>query len=117
MCFFYFRFSNLFQVVDEGKQAAAAAATHPKFKLRWLRCLDGTAQENAIIAIKNEIAGCYNHPSQNVMEVNIDDDGFDFNNESLEHTSNYRSSNILGITACEIEFQRFCEERKIDLSI
>ncbi|EFN60904.1 hypothetical protein EAG_04440, partial [Camponotus floridanus] len=68
------RFSNLLKIVEEGKQAAVAAATHPKFKIRWLKCLNETARDNAMAAIKRS-------------------------------------------TACEIEFQRFCQEQKNDISI
>jgi len=65
-------------------------------------------------AIKNRITACYSLP-QNVMEMNIVDvDEFDFDNED-ESRSNLQ--NTLGITACDIEFQRFCEEHRNDLSI
>ncbi|TGZ34751.1 Uncharacterized protein DBV15_12852, partial [Temnothorax longispinosus] len=95
------RFSNLFKVIEEGKQAAVAAATHPKFKIRWLKCLSKTAQDNAMAAIKNGIATCHHVPSQNLMEMDISNDGFDFENEN-EGESNIQT---LGITECEIEFQ------------
>lgn len=117
---FHCKFSNLFEVVEEGEQAAVAAATHPKFKIRWLKCLNETARNNAMIAIikiaiiKKYIAACYHSPSQNLMERNISNNEFDFDNEN-ESGSNIQ--NTLGITACDIEFQRFCQEHKNDLSI
>lgn len=65
-----------------------------------------------MVAIKNGIAACSQLPLQNLMEMDISNDGFDFNSED--------ECNIqinLGNTACEIEFQRFCQEPKNDLSI
>lgn len=100
-------------MVEEGKLAAVAAATHPKFKIRWLKCLSETAQENAMAAIKNGLKSCYNVSSQNVIEMDISNDGFDFDNGN-EDGSNVQT---LDITECEIEFQRFCQEQKNDLSI
>ena len=66
-----------------------------------MKCLNETAQDNAMTATKNGIAACYNHPSQNIIEMDINDDGFDFINVENTHD---RSNNILGITTCDIEF-------------
>lgn len=65
-------------------------------------------------AIKNGIAACYYLPQQNLIEMDISNDGFDFDHEN-EGESNIQ--NTLGITAYEIEFQRFSQEQKNDLSI
>ncbi|XP_011707135.1 PREDICTED: uncharacterized protein LOC105462310, partial [Wasmannia auropunctata] len=112
------RFSNLFEIVEEGKEAAVAAATHPQFKMRWLKCLHQMAQDNAMAAIKNGLVACYHLPSQNSMkeEMDISNDGFDFDNDN-EDGINIQRDSSLRITAHEIEFQRFCQEQKKDLSI
>ncbi|KYM94126.1 hypothetical protein ALC62_15257 [Cyphomyrmex costatus] len=117
------RFANLFNVIEEGKQAVVAAATHPKFKLRWLRCLGETARSNAMIAIKNGITSCCT-PSQNMMEVDISNDGdgdgdgdgngFDFHGIG---DSAMLLQNALEMNASEVEFQGFWRDKRNDLSI
>lgn len=64
-------------------------------------------------AIKNGIAACYNVPSQNFMQMDISNDGFDFDAENEGRNLRH----IIGSTACKIEFQRFCQEQKNDISI
>lgn len=79
-----------------------------------MKCLTETARDNAIAAIKNGIAACYNVPAQNFVHMNISNDGFDFDTGNEGETN---IANIIGSTACEIEFQRFCQEQKNDISI
>lgn len=49
------RFKNIFDVVNERRTAAVAAASHPMFKLRWLSLLSKEAQDNVMKAIQDAI--------------------------------------------------------------
>ncbi|EFN74390.1 hypothetical protein EAG_08651, partial [Camponotus floridanus] len=77
-----------------------------------------TALVNLLITSleKSGIAACYNVnvPPQNFVHMDISNDGFDFDTENEGETN---IANIIGSTACEIEFQRFCQEQKNDISI
>ncbi|XP_015115570.1 uncharacterized protein LOC107040141 [Diachasma alloeum] len=108
------RFSNYFNVIDEGKVAAVAAAAHPKFKLKWLHCLDQTAQANAMAAIKEAISACAKSSSSSINVMETDDD--DFNFESREEAL-VVTQHTLETGAAETEFGRFSQKPKTDLEI
>ncbi|XP_015121281.1 uncharacterized protein LOC107044049 [Diachasma alloeum] len=108
------RFSNYFNVDEDGEAAAVAAAVHPKFKLRWLPCLDTSAQKNVRNAITNAIISCRS-PSENIQskeEPLID--GFDFDVGGQTQATIQCN---LEISADETDFRRFCNDTKTDLSL
>ncbi|CAD6220221.1 GSCOCG00011554001-RA-CDS, partial [Cotesia congregata] len=53
------RIENIFDVVEEGKTAAVAPASHPMFKLTWLPFLTKDAQDNVMEAIREAIKKDY----------------------------------------------------------
>ncbi|CAG5093288.1 Protein of unknown function, partial [Cotesia congregata] len=77
------RFKNIFDVVNEGKTAAVAAASHPMFKLRWLSHLSKEAQDNVMKAIQDAIISFPetpdNQPQQ--LETSSTDDFFNFEDD------------------------------------
>lgn len=109
--FFYnCRFANYFNVVEEGVNAAVAAATHPRFKLRWLTCLDDEAQRIVMTSVKTAIAAGYqrSEPNKALMEVDDDDD---FNFGPRNKSVSVAQAN-LDIGAGETQFTKFCQDPK-----
>ncbi|XP_011312715.1 uncharacterized protein [Fopius arisanus] len=108
------RFSNYFTVVDQGKVAAVATATHPKFKLKWLHCLDETAQANVMVAIKEAIAASTKSSTTNIFPMEIDNDDFNFGSREAAMMTAQQN---LETGAGETEFRRYCQDPKSSLAI
>lgn len=105
----------MFNVVEEGKHAAVAEATHPKFKLKWLKCLDDIARANVLSAMNCAIAACYEPaPQQNSNAKETDCEGFDFGSDDEDESL---GQTLLSVNAGENEFRRFCADKRKDLSI
>ena len=74
------RFKNFFEIEGAGKLAAMAAVTHPKFKVRWLTCLDDETQEKVrtlFLQVASEELGS-NRNSESEAGHTSEDDFFDF---------------------------------------
>lgn len=113
----HFRFGKFFDVVDEGAQAAVAAAMNPQFKLRWLKTLTEPARQNVMTAINKGIASCYrpvSQPKQPIAVPKTYDDGFDFGSDTEGEAV---VQTCLSVNAGESEFQQFCKDPKNDATV
>lgn len=74
------RFKIFFEVEGAGKYAAIASVTHPKFKTRWLACLDYTTQQKVRDLVLKAASEERNHNQDPELEVEqmVEDDYFDF---------------------------------------
>ncbi|CAD6220035.1 GSCOCG00011541001-RA-CDS, partial [Cotesia congregata] len=111
------RFKNIFDVVNEGKTAAVAAASHPMFKLRWLSHLSKEAQDNVMKAIQDAIISFPetpdNQPQQ--LETSSTDDFFNFEDDlSITAAS---TSVITNPSPAFINFVKFTAETRTDFQI
>lgn len=109
-----YRFSNYFHVVEEGTVAAVAAATHPRFKLKWLQCLDPQARTNVMTAIQVAIAACHIPSEEKIVQKVIEDDEFNF---GPQESSSAVAQQNLDVGAGEAEYRRFCQDPKSDLEL
>ncbi|CAG5090554.1 Protein of unknown function [Cotesia congregata] len=84
------RFKNMFEVVEEGRNAAIAAATHPQFKLEWLKSLPDHAKINVLEALKEAITSIVNNDNQRHQEQANDqvDNSFFLFTPHPDHTTN-----------------------------
>lgn len=74
------RFENFFQVEEAGKLAVIAAVTHPKFKTRWLTCLDKAIQQKVrdlVLKVASEEKARDQDPELEAERMD-EDDYFDF---------------------------------------
>ncbi|CAG5073436.1 Protein of unknown function, partial [Cotesia congregata] len=106
------RFKNVFNVVDEGKTAAVAAASHPMFKFRWLSSLSKEAQENVMKAIQDAIVSLPDNPvNEPELQTVAMDDFFNFDDQPFITTpSSSPSSNSSATTSSSGPFGSTIEE-------
>ncbi|XP_057336374.1 uncharacterized protein LOC130674944 [Microplitis mediator] len=109
------RFKKIFQVEEEGKMAAAAAASHPLFKLDWLESLSGAAQTNVFKAMKEAVNSVDSSPPPEVKTMVKNNDFFDFRNRS--GSQEQRVLEPFGTTDPEVLFTKHTSESRTDLEL
>ena len=101
------RFAAMFEVSGVGEAAAVAAISHPKFKIRWIRCLPQIKQKLVYELIISALAA----ESSETVPANAEptplDDDWDFGDdptilENLQPTVNHATS--------EVEVTRYLED-------
>ncbi|XP_071578926.1 uncharacterized protein [Temnothorax nylanderi] len=108
------RFKPIFDVENEGRISAVAAASHPKFKLNWLNCLSRSAQANVMVAIKEGLTSVSSRIKDKKKDHSVaEDDFFDF-------TCDYDTPDVVetfGASDVEAIFQKFSTESRNDLEL
>ncbi|XP_057336009.1 uncharacterized protein LOC130674635 [Microplitis mediator] len=108
------RFKCFFDVEHQGRISAVAAASHPKFKLKWLHCLEKTAQKNVMAAIKDALAVSNTARQPCVIDDCDDDEYFDFSSSADNQCIVY---DTFGTNDLEMIFQKFNSESRTDLQL
>ncbi|CAD6214216.1 GSCOCG00011139001-RA-CDS, partial [Cotesia congregata] len=122
------RIKNVFNVVEEGKAAAIAAATHPMFKFKWLSSLSKVAQENVMKAIQDAIVSLPDNPvNQPELQTVEMDDFFNFDDQPFNTTpssspasnssATTSSSGPFGSTVQEVNFIKFTADQRTDFQL
>lgn len=111
------RFRKVFDVIEEGRVSAVAAASHPCFKLRWLHCLSPSAKENVFAALKESLAIINDRVDneEHSMDVVDENDFFDF--ASGASTANILDNRTFGINDGKAALQKIFNETRNDIQL
>lgn len=83
------RFKDLLQIKNEGKNAAIAAALHPRFKLKWLASFSSDLKEKVNNLIQNTVSEVDNN-----VDSSEPDDFFMFNDSASHAPTLPRSKSL-----------------------
>lgn len=112
------RFNDFFLFTsEESKRAAIAALCHPKFKRKWLVCVDSSRHEELLSLLKDSVIDeinirCEIQPRETDLseQTSSADDFFDFG-------ANNATTNFSVVTRAELEVLQFFENPGEDLNI
>ncbi|XP_057331849.1 uncharacterized protein LOC130671788 [Microplitis mediator] len=111
------RFANVFNVVDEGRTCAVAAATHPRFKLHWLKSLSSDAQSNVMVALKEALTAKQQETVTEEQPMEIADDFFEFTTFPGNTQETVLKVHNFGTSDPELIYQQFLADKNNDISL
>lgn len=110
-------FKNIFKVVEEGRNAAIAAAIHLQFKLKWLKSLLDHTKINTMEALKEAITTVVNNDNQRYQEQANDqvDNIFFLFTPHPDHTTN--GGTVLGTWDQKVIYNEFGKSKRTDCQL
>lgn len=100
----------MFDIKEEGRVSAMAAATHSCFKLKWLKCLTPSAQNNVFSALKDAFLSITEESNEEIPLRTDDNNFFIFQ----PHTQKIPSTKFL-VDHLENIYQKFTSKVRSDL--
>lgn len=102
----------MFDIKEEGRVNTVAVATHSSFKLKWLKCLTPSAQNNVFSALKDAFSSITEESNEEIPLRTDNNDFFYFSCAS--HTEKYIDQ-VFGTNHLENIYQKFTSEVRSDL--